>query len=43
MVDDPLDILALVLIVENVGEILRIHLDVRADLIKGMVTLSLRF
>ena len=45
MVGDPLGILVLILvlifIIENVGEILGIHLDVRADFIKGMITLSL--
>ena len=45
MVGDPLGILVLVLIftTENVGEILGIHLDVRADFIKGVITLSLKF
>jgi hypothetical protein len=36
-------VLILILIIENVGEILGIHLDVRADFIKGMITLSLKF
>jgi hypothetical protein len=41
---DPLGIpvLVLILITENVREILRIHLDVRADFIKGMIALNLR-
>jgi hypothetical protein len=47
VVGDPLGILVLVLIlifiIEKVGEILRIYLDVRADFIKSMITLSLRF
>jgi hypothetical protein len=47
VVGDPLDILPLILILifitENVGEILGIHLDVRADFIKGMITLSIKF
>jgi hypothetical protein len=46
VVGDPLGILALVVIVifitENVSEILRIHLDVRADFIKGMITLNFK-
>ena len=43
---DPVEIvlvLILILITENIGEILGIHLDVRADFIKGMITLSLKF
>lgn len=45
MVGGSLGILALIIIflTENVGEILRIHLDVRADFIKGMITLILKF
>jgi hypothetical protein len=47
VVGDPLGIIVLVLILilitENIGEILGIHLDVRADFIKGMITLSLKF
>jgi hypothetical protein len=45
VVGDPLGILVLdfTLITKNVGEILGIHLDVRADFIKGMITLSLEF
>jgi hypothetical protein len=47
VVGDPLDILPLILILifttENVGEILGIHLDVRADFIKGMITLNVKF
>ena len=45
VVGGSLGILALIIIflTENVGEILRIHLDVRADFIKGMITLILKF
>jgi hypothetical protein len=45
VVGGSLGILApiLIFVTENVGEILGIHLDVRADFIKGMITLILKF
>jgi hypothetical protein len=47
VVGDPLGILVLVLVLilatEKGGEIFGIHLDVRADFIKGMIALSLKF
>ena len=36
-------VLVVILLTENIGEILGIHLDVRADFIKGMITLILKF